>query len=405
MTQQRPTEQESDNDEAAHSGSAAAPVDSPSEGFADLPDSLKAGLIQRQIPALNGVRTIAVFLVILMHYGFAWAPGAYGVVAFFVLSGFLITWLLLKEKQRYGRVSLTGFYKRRTLRIFPAFYAYWILWTMALIVTRREVPWPHAWSSFFYYSNYYNAILGDPNNGYSHTWSLAIEEQFYLLWPLGFLALSKSPRRMKYVLTAIIVIVWVYRVGLVSAGVPQHYLYAAFDTRFDALMVGCLLAVVLWEGSAARLWRLLTAHPVAPLVVLVLIILGINGFRLLGVNGSVYRDTVGHAIVPPLMALMIVQLVAFSASRWWSWIDAWPFQFLGTISYPLYLYQQVTTYPVKEELAGYHPSVQLLGTVGVTILFASASYYIIERPFLRLKQVNIVATCRQWLRARLSPVR
>jgi len=391
-----------DEDAIPPGRSAATPEDNPSAGFSSLPPALQRGLSQRKIPALDGVRTIAVFLVILMHYGLTWAPGAYGVVAFFVLSGFLITWLLLKEQKRYGRISLAGFYKRRTLRIFPAFYVFWILWTTALILTRRDVPWPHAWSAFFYYSNYYNAIFGDPNNGYSHTWSLAIEEQFYLLWPLAFLALRSSPRRMLRVLMATIGAAWIYRLVLVLIGVHQGYRYAAFDSRFDALMVGCLLAVALWEGAFPRLWRMATGHPIAPLFVLAMIIIGMFGYRFMRIAPVDYRDAIGHALVPPLMALMIVQLVAFSGSRWWSWIDSRPFVYLGTISYPLYLYQQVTTYPVKQELAGLPPALQLLGTVGVTVLFASASYYVIEQPFLRLKQVNIRATARSWAQRKLG---
>src|SRR5215475_7070417 len=81
---------------------------------------LSAKLSLARIPALDGVRAIAVFLVILYHFGFNWAPGGVGVMMFFVLSGFLITWLLLKENERYGDISLKSFYRRRILRIFPA---------------------------------------------------------------------------------------------------------------------------------------------------------------------------------------------------------------------------------------------------------------------------------------------
>lgn len=157
---------------------------------------LDSKLSHSHIPALDGIRAVAVFLVIGSHFGFALVPGTQGVMIFFVLSGFLITWLLLKENERYGSVSLAGFYKRRTLRIFPAFYVYWLIVVTLLIGTGRAVPWPHAWSSLLYVSNYYSAINGDPNNGFSHTWSLAIEEQFYLLWPLVFLMLRANLRKM-----------------------------------------------------------------------------------------------------------------------------------------------------------------------------------------------------------------
>jgi peptidoglycan/LPS O-acetylase OafA/YrhL len=138
------------------------------------PDQLDSKLSHSHIPALDGLRAVAVFLVIIAHFGFVMVPGAHGVMIFFVLSGFLITWLLLKENERYGTVSLAAFYKRRTLRIFPAFYAYWLLMITLLVGTGRAVLWRHAWRALFYTSNYYSAFRGDPNNGFSHTWSLAI---------------------------------------------------------------------------------------------------------------------------------------------------------------------------------------------------------------------------------------
>src|SRR6266404_2435520 len=82
-----------------------------------LPAQLDSKLSHSHIPALDGLRAVAVFLVIVSHFGFELVPGAHGVMIFFVLSGFLITWLLLKESERYGRISLAEFYKRRTLRI------------------------------------------------------------------------------------------------------------------------------------------------------------------------------------------------------------------------------------------------------------------------------------------------
>src|SRR4029450_9761341 len=89
--------------------------------------SLDLKLDGSHIPALDGLRAVAVLLVIFSHFGFAFVPAIQGVMVFFVLSGFLITWLLLKEHDRRGTISLLSFYKHRTLRIFPAFYAYWLM--------------------------------------------------------------------------------------------------------------------------------------------------------------------------------------------------------------------------------------------------------------------------------------
>src|ERR1700730_4181433 len=201
-----------------------------------LPANLELKLSTSHIPALDGLRAVAVYLVIISHFGFEMVPGAHGVMIFFVLSGFLITWLLLKENERYGKVSLADFYRRRTLRIFPAVYVYWLILIALLVATGKAVLWPHAWSALFYTSNYYSAINGDPNNGLSHTWSLAIEEQFYLLWPFVFLMLRGNLKRMSVFLFGLIGAVCVYRAVLCFGfHVDQAYIQAAFDTRLDEL--------------------------------------------------------------------------------------------------------------------------------------------------------------------------
>src|SRR6476620_9232372 len=125
------------------------------ESREDFATALRRKLAMPQIPALNGIRAIAVFLVIFYHYGLRLpggfnVPGAHGVLIFFVLSGFLITWLLLKENEKYGRISLKGFYRRRVLRIFPAFYFYWILLVAILLLGHHEIVWLHTISSFLY---------------------------------------------------------------------------------------------------------------------------------------------------------------------------------------------------------------------------------------------------------------
>jgi len=117
------------------------------------------------------------------HFGVNQVPGDLGVSAFFVLSGFLITWLLLKEDSRMGEVSLTRFYTRRVLRIFPAYYTF--LGLSFVIDHLRHDTWSPALrnSAILYVVNYFNALHGHPNTSIAHAWSLAVEEQFYLFWP------------------------------------------------------------------------------------------------------------------------------------------------------------------------------------------------------------------------------
>ncbi|MBO0858283.1 MAG: acyltransferase [Chloracidobacterium sp.] len=344
---------------------------------------LSAKLSLARIPALDGIRALAVFLVIFYHFGFNWAPGGAGVMMFFVLSGFLITWLLLKENERYGDISLKGFYRRRILRIFPAFYAYWIILICLLSLKGKNVLWPHAISALFYVSNYYNAILGDPNNGFSHTWSLGIEEQFYLLWPFAFFLLRDDLKKMTRFLVILIGAVWLHRLILYFIfGVNQAYFYASFDTRLDNLMVGCLAAVLLKRGALFSVWRVLCSNAFMVLLVVAPFLCSIYLGPLLMTR---YLDVIGFAIDPILIALLMIQLISLSSSPCARWIESPLLRFLGRISYSLYLYQQITMDLAKKPVADQPVIIQLLVAVSFTVAVASFSYYVIERPFLRLR--------------------
>jgi peptidoglycan/LPS O-acetylase OafA/YrhL len=344
---------------------------------------LQFKLSQRHIPGLDGLRAVAVFLVIFYHFGFMYVPGGDGVMMFFVLSGFLITWLLLQEETRTGEVSLSGFYRRRFLRIFPAFDVYWLLVIILLLITHKHIPWGNAFSALFYVSDYYNASHGDPNSAFSHTWSLAIEEQFYLLWPLIFYRLRHNLKLMTKVLASAIVAVWIYRIVLCFlVRVDQGWIYAAFDTRMDQLAVGCLVAVLLKRSAFKSFWQAVCSHPWLPLITIGLLALSIydGGFVV-----RRYRDVVGFALEPVLVAVLLVQLIAFSSEKLWRWIE-WPLlRFLGRISYSLYLYQQLTLFSIRKRLVGEPVIIQLIVAVIGTTIVASISYFAIERPFLRLK--------------------
>jgi peptidoglycan/LPS O-acetylase OafA/YrhL len=344
---------------------------------------LLSRLGQKHLPALDGVRMIAVFLVIVFHFGIRRVPGAHGVMIFFVLSGFLITWLMLQEQESTGTVSLRGFYRRRTLRIFPAFYAFWLCVIARTLMSGSEGSWAPAWSAFFYVSNYYSALQGHPENAFSHTWSLAIEEQFYLLWPLVFLSCRQNLRLMTKLLITVIAVVGIHRSVLsLVFEVNQSYIYSAFDTRIDQLMIGCLLAVTLRRRMLTSFWNAACSHAVMPFLTVAAIVASIFFGPTLFPR---YRHVVGFTLEPLLMAVFLGQAIALSSTLAWTWLDAAPVRYLGRISYSLYLYQQVTLYPVRRILAAYPVSIQLVAAIAVTIVVASLSYYVIERPFLQLK--------------------
>src|SRR5437868_9569428 len=138
---------------------------------ASLPAGLESGLKESQLAGLDGLRAIAALLVVVFHFGIPFVSGGAGVLMFFVLSGFLITWLLLRENDETGTISLRNFYVRRSLRIFPAFYCYAAVLFAVILIRHTTIVWPQAFAALFYVNNYYQALKGDPNTGFSHTWS------------------------------------------------------------------------------------------------------------------------------------------------------------------------------------------------------------------------------------------
>jgi peptidoglycan/LPS O-acetylase OafA/YrhL len=164
--------------------------------------------------------------------------------------------------------------------------------------------------------------------------------------------------------------------------VDQAYLYAAFDTRLDSLMVGCLLAVLLKRGVVSDRWHAVWGTPLAFVTTAAAFV---ASARLSQIYGTQYRDVIGFAIDPPLVAAMIVQAIALSSTVYARWLDWRVLRFLGTISYSLYLWQQWTL-SIARRLDGFPLPVHFAGAMLLTLAAGSFSYYVVERPFLKLKR-------------------
>jgi len=353
------------------------------QGTTSLPAELESGLKESQLAGLDSLRAIAALLVVISHFGIPFVSGGAGVLMFFVLSGFLITWLLLRENDEIGTVSLRNFYMRRSLRIFPAFYCYAAVLFAVVLIRHTTIVWPQAFAALFYVNNYYQALKGDPNTGFSHTWSLAVEEQFYVLWPLTFLLLRQNYRRMSQVLVAAILVIWVYRAALVFLfDVHEGYIYEAFDTRADHLLIGCLLAVALRIGLVPQFWNWISVRSWVALLIAGLLALSSAAEF---IYGPVYRDRISFIVTPLLTAVWITQLIALRGAPLWSWTSWGWVRYLGRISYSIYLYQQLTVAVPKKLLPGQPIVVQLAATIALTVAVASVSHFFVERPFLRLK--------------------
>jgi peptidoglycan/LPS O-acetylase OafA/YrhL len=323
-------------------------------------------LNKRKIPCLGAFRGIAALCVLAFHTVDYRFPGPGAVAAFFLLSGFLITWLLLKEKERYGHVSIKRFWLRRSLRIFPAFYTFWIV---QMIV--YGAPLGAALASFFYVYNYWAQSLPPPAIGgpFGHTWSLAVEEQFYLLWPIVFARVRKAEKLVPIFIGAALAIQALRIVLTPVLGYP--YTYAAFEMRCDALMIGCAAAIYLNAGGHVPEWLLKPAVAIAALCAIFLVGLDPDTLRASAQYGS--------AVVTWAALLLMLQAVATRPR----WLDNAFMEFLGLISYSVYLYHQLVVQFVQN--LGFRYRYALPLEIVATILVASVSYLLIERPALRLK--------------------
>lgn len=346
-----------------------------------IPSTLSENLNKRKIPKLDALRAASAGIVVLYHLGYDFFPAGVGVLVFFVISGFLITWLLLEEWDSSGAISLRHFYFRRTMRIFPAFYCFWLVSILVWRVLHHPVPWGQAAAMFFYVGNYYQGLNHYPESGLSHAWSLGVEEQFYLIWPALFLMLVKHHRRLLKVSCGLILFVWVYRIVLVLLGAPGEYIYTAFDTRFDHLLIGCVVAIALRYGYFSRLWQTICAKTVYCLFPLLGLILSTVAFH---AGGETYRDSVGFILDPLLVAILMVQLIA-SRSRLLAWMDSGLLIFLGTISYSVYLYHELATHIALRIVGRWPRPILMVVILLATYLVASVSYFAVEKPFLRLR--------------------
>jgi peptidoglycan/LPS O-acetylase OafA/YrhL len=322
------------------------------------------------MPALDGLRAVAVLMVFAVHaFPESGFPGGLGVDVFFVISGFLITRILLAELERTDTIALRFFYTRRLLRLYPA------LLTVTAVVLGfyvvRDGGWPqpeviYAGVAVLYLSNIYMTVTGHLMEPLTHTWSLATEEQFYLLWPLVLLSMHRLAlsRRTMSVLLAVATAVCVAAWGVTS---DQHLFIPL--VKIGELLVGCLAAVLV----AKRPWYSAVAGYVSAAVFVVVVL----AFMVGGVDQ--------RALMPIVVATVpfVVLLCAFGDGPLVTALGSPLLAHLGVVSYGLYLWH----YPIllglqSRGIEGW--SGATLG-LGVTLAATELSFRLIERPVLAFK--------------------
>jgi peptidoglycan/LPS O-acetylase OafA/YrhL len=339
--------------------------------------------MRRQIDQLDGVRALAVLAVMGFH-DLKVPAGYLGVDVFFVLSGMLITSILLAERDRHGGNDLSGFYGRRLRRLYPALAALLILCSPFGNHLSQDGSWNQWWDSVFVSGTYIAniAILVDGTQwlgALGPLWSLAVEMQFYLVWPplLVWLLGRGVPRRALIAGTALVTLVclslfWLGPTGR-DPGLAVAPSYFQPWTRFGELLAGCLLALVLHGRRGPFDRRVEWALEAGALAGLALIF--VAAWKVFWHWGA----TVPIPLVAIGSALVLARLVTSDRSPLSLLLRIPPLPWIGRISYPMYLWQYVVlTFTVRE---GYTNAKQQWWFWGGTFVMGFLSTYLIERRF------------------------
>lgn len=352
-----------------------------------------------KLPSLDGWRAISISMVLLAHSTFTpgfptginpmvlnwFGTGGMGVRFFFVISGFLITWLMLQEQEHTGGISLRHFYLRRVLRIFPVYFLY--LFVLGFLTHYSQSP--SAWlANVTFTTNFFWKQNGIPTD---HLWSLGVEEQFYLIWPCLLILGIKRAKKCNWLLKMLLVPLLVApAIRLLDSKqwypAPLHFLFqgGSFFASFDSLAYGCI-AAVLFIQHRERVELLFKNKPklaswTAGLLILAPTILRAAHFpgRL---QAAMFASIQGTGFALLLLQSILHPHKGFYRVLNWTWI-----RHIGVLSYSIYIWQEMfcgtdeTVFNVKGAWWVSFP-VWIL----VTLLVAHASYYLVEKPLFKLR--------------------
>jgi peptidoglycan/LPS O-acetylase OafA/YrhL len=352
-----------------------------------------------RLPSLDGLRAVSICMVVIGHCSGTVTAlnhsasvvlaflglGRLGVSIFFVISGFLITTLLVREQHTMHSINLKDFYIRRAFRIFPGFYAYWLVALGLTLLGYTHLSHSDLISAAVYIWNYVprhvcNWCLG-------HTWSLSVEEQFYLLWPL--ILKFFGPKRGKWTALAVVLVAPLIRVAsyfFLPSTRPR--IPIMLHTRADSLMIGAFLALVCLNEDHLNILKRMARSWAIPLAALCFV--AIDTALTLHFKGA-YVISVEYSLQNLAIALLIAHVVFYDKTITGRILNNRVVVHVGVISYSLYLWQQLFLTTSNTTFTGMFP-----WNIVCAFLVAELSYYLLEKPFLRWrKRFSNVAPVRE----------
>ena len=341
------------------------------------------------VPAIDGMRALAISIVIASHFGAERIfPGGFGVTLFFFISGFLITSLMIQEHTKTGRISITSFYIRRFLRLAPALMVSIATVSTIFFFMFGFVSIPQISAAIFYYMNFYVILGGSAPLPLGPLWSLAVEEHYYLIFPIIFANAWKNRERFLIALVAVIVAVLLWRCLLVfSWHVSTDRTYLATDTRIDSILYGAILAATP-KTDLALLIKYLKSWIVIIVSLVVLL------FTFIYRDGA-FRETFryslqGVALIPLFYATLFSGNLLFVRNVLETKLLVW----IGKLSYSLYLWHMPVLFFSEKILPDAQGIAAFVLKVVITIALSAGSFYVVERHFQNMRNNFRVTTQR-----------
>jgi peptidoglycan/LPS O-acetylase OafA/YrhL len=340
------------------------------------------------IPSLDGIRAVAVLIVLLSHAGLGHiVPGGLGVTVFFFLSGYLITTLITEEFQKYGTIHYGKFFIRRLFRLFPPLI---IILAVAYTLTAFNlidggISYAGLGSQVFYLANYHQVLnwAGDIPNGTGILWSLAVEEHFYLIFPLTMLYfLNKLPLNKVYIpLILICMLILLWRCFLIlNQGVSDDRIYYATDTRIDSIIFGCILALTKNPAYKIKLNQIKSKDYI--LISLALILLAST----LLYRNDIFRQTLRYTLQGIALLPIFYYSIVYSNSILFSWLSHPLLKKIGIYSYCIYLVHKIVIEVLVNNFDISSTFLLIVFTSSISLIFAYCIDKYIDSYFRKLRK-------------------